>query len=348
MHGDRVAVGVLQLSCSGHMHGGLCVRAEALHTPFPMPQALNDAEAAVLSEAVTCLITVAPHLCKRSLLDAVARVVPLLDCANSAVRAISFRFVAAAAAALPAADIAAQLQPLLAAMGASLSWQHHQVLSEEGTLARCLHSLPTSMSRGGRVGSPCAGSPADCRPRSSSQRVGALSSPSWQQEQHQRYKGLSTDGCSISSTGSSPTHAGWRTPAAGLEMAVDPTFSRCLLPPQAPLYCMDLPPNSGLAETAHGVCINRVASSAAGLLVTASHGGAVLDTGEVVPHSAITVPEAFDNHHSHQRAVASISTRCSALQEQVAALRVRATQEPGGLEMAERLQLERLHAALAR
>jgi hypothetical protein len=94
-------------------------------------QALVDSETAVVCDAVRCLAATCGHLRKRSLLAAAGKVAPLLRHHSAAVRHSAVAFIAAAARALPAADVYTQL----AVMVAPLLQQQPLMLIGEGWFA---------------------------------------------------------------------------------------------------------------------------------------------------------------------------------------------------------------------
>lgn len=72
-----------------------------------------DSETAVVADAVRCLAAVCGHLRHRSLLAAARKVAPLLRHPSAAVRHSAVAFTAAAARALPAADVFTQLASIV-------------------------------------------------------------------------------------------------------------------------------------------------------------------------------------------------------------------------------------------
>lgn len=121
-----------------------------------------DSETAVVCDAVRCLAATCSHLRKRSLLAAAGKVAPLLRHHSAAVRHSAVCFIAAAARALPAADVYTQLavmvapllqqQPLMltgglvagrcccaGCVGLSLVLLHHVIGTLADTVSVCLH-----------------------------------------------------------------------------------------------------------------------------------------------------------------------------------------------------------------
>lgn len=94
----------------------LCWLFSMAHWCVSRVQALVDGETAVVCDAVRCLASTCGHLRKRSLLAAAGKVAPLLRHHSAAVRHSAVAFIAAAARALPAADVYTQLAVMVAGM----------------------------------------------------------------------------------------------------------------------------------------------------------------------------------------------------------------------------------------